>query len=100
MGAMTFNAKFDNLTIDDSRNVTAGNIVFLSQGLQAWIDSSIKNQMGGSSYGNVINGTDTTNVTVRVSLANLDHLDVIDSSNRGHKELYHTRQSSGGRCRQ
>ncbi|HTI92969.1 MAG TPA: hypothetical protein VL727_20365 [Puia sp.] len=81
MGSMTFNAKFDNLAIDDSRNVTAGNIVFLSQGLQSWIDSSIQNQMGGGLYGKVASGTDTTNVTVRVSLANLDHLDVVDSSN-------------------
>ena len=76
MGAMTFNAKFDRLTIDDSRNVSAGTIDFLSQGIQAWVDSSIKNQMGGSLYGNVVSGTDTTNVTVPASLANLDHLDV------------------------
>ena len=87
MGAMTFNAKFDNLTIDDSRNVTAGNIVFLSQGLQAWIDSSIRNQMGGSMYGGVVSGTDTTNVVVKVSLANLDHLDVVDSSNGDIKKV-------------
>lgn len=81
MGGMTFNASFDNLTIDDSRNVTAGNIQLLSQGMQSWIDSSINNQMGGSLYGKVVGGTDTTNVTVGVSLANLDHLDVVDSSN-------------------
>ena len=80
MGGMSFNASFTSLTIDDSRNVTAGTINFLSQGTQAWIDSSINNQMGGSMYGKVVSGTDATNVTVPVSLANLTQLPVSDST--------------------
>lgn len=80
MAGMSFNASFSSLTIDDSRNVTAGTINFLSQGLQSWIDSSINNQMGGSMYGKVVSGTDVTNVTVPVSLANITQLPVTDST--------------------
>ena len=76
MAGSQFNATFDNITIDDSRNVTAGNIIFASQGLQQWVDSSIAQQMGGADYGKVVTGADTTNVQVNTSLAGLTNLDI------------------------
>ena len=76
MGGTSFYATFNDLTIDNSRNVTAGNINFVSQSTQSFIDSSINNEMGGSLYGKVVSGTDTTNVNVPVSLANITQLPV------------------------
>ena len=76
MGGTSFYATFNNLTIDDSRNVTAGNINFVSQSMQSFVDSSINSEMGGSLYGKVVSGTDTTNVNVPVSLANITQLPV------------------------
>ena len=76
MGGTSFYATFSNLTIDDSRNVTAGNINFVSQSMQSFVDSSINSEMGGSLYGKVVSGTDTTNVNVPVSLANITQLPV------------------------
>ena len=76
MGGTSFNATFNNLTVDDSRNVTAGSVNFVSGSMQAFIDSSINNEMGGSLYGKVVSGTDTTNVMVPVSLANITQLPV------------------------
>jgi Fibronectin type III domain len=76
MGGTSFYATFTDLTVDNSRNVTAGNINFVSQSMQSFVDSSINNEMGGSLYGKVVSGSDTVNVTVPVSLANITELPV------------------------
>jgi hypothetical protein len=74
---LNFAVEFDNIQIDDAGVVSQGEVRFVSNDLQDWINKKIKAENGGDDVGDVISGDDAVDKKVDYDISDPTKIKVL-----------------------